>query len=214
MNKKDKNYCVIYIVRHGQTDANVQDIVAGHFDSFLTEEGRKQAEEAADLFKDINFDAVFSSDLVRAKNTAEIIKLNRNLAVNTTKLLRERFFGKYEGLPGEKMMRENKQTFEKLATLSEKEKLNFRLYDSYETEAEIAGRMFRFLREIGATFLGKTVLVVSHGAIMRSLLMHLGFARFDEIPPGSLKNTGYIKLETDGVDFFIQEVVGVEKASE
>ena len=56
-----------YIVRHGQTDWNVDRIVQGHKDSELTASGRAQAKDVAEKFKEIQFDHVFSSDLLRAR---------------------------------------------------------------------------------------------------------------------------------------------------
>ena len=58
---------------------------------------------------------------------------------------------------------------------------------------------------------GKTILVVSHGGVMRYLLIHLGFGTYTNLPTGSIGNTAYIKLETDGVDFFVKETKGITK---
>ena len=56
-----------------------------------------QVEERAEELKGIKFDAIYSSDLLRAKQTAEIIKLERDIAIETSKLLKERHFGNFEG---------------------------------------------------------------------------------------------------------------------
>ncbi len=207
----DKQLTTIYIIRHGETEHNVNEIIQGQADSSLTELGEEQAKYLASEFKDIHFDAIFSSDLFRAKRTAEIISIERQLAVNTTKLLRERSYGVYEGRPVKDYFAENRAMFEKLKTLSEEEKRAFRIYSTQETNVEIVARMLTFLREIAVAFTGKTVLAVSHGSIMRALLMHLGYATYDELPGRSIENTGYIKLESDGIDFFIKELKGVNK---
>ena len=208
---QDKNFCTIYIVRHGETIANAEDIVAGHFDSPLNEEGKQQAMLRADSLKDVIFDAAFSSDLIRAKETAEIIKLNRNLAVNANKLLREKYFGKFEGGPGEKYLSAIKLALDKLKTAGDQEKRKIKLDENFESDEEITGRMLTFLREAAVAYPGKTILIVSHGTMMRSLLVHLGWVAFDGLPTGSIKNAGYFVLQTDGVDFFIKETVGIEK---
>ena len=211
--ENSKQYCTIYLVRHGETKANLEEIVSGHFDSPLTEKGEEQAKLRGEDLKKVHFDAVFSSDLIRAKRTAELISLNRKLEVNTAKLLRERFFGEWEGKPISEFVEKNKHLFELEKKLSEEEKQKFKLYPSYESNREIAGRMLTFLREVAATFIGKTVLVVAHGSITRGTLMHLGFAKADELPAGAIENTGYVVLQSDGVDFFIRETKGINKVN-
>ena len=79
----------IYLVRHGETEWNTEGRLQGQKDSFLTAKGEKQAAQTAEKLKGVKFDAIFSSDLLRAKRTAEIIKLERQLEINTTKALRE-----------------------------------------------------------------------------------------------------------------------------
>ncbi len=208
-----EKYCRIYVVRHGQTEANLADMVAGHFDSPLTKFGEIQAEQRALDLKHIKFDAVFSSDLVRAKRTAEIISAERQLAVSTTKLIREKFFGTYEGKPAEIFRNDNKKHFEILKSLTIQQRMNFKYEPTQESDAEVVSRTIVFLREIGAPYAGKTVLVVAHGSLMRSFLKHVGYAAYDELPAGSVDNTGYFVLETDGVDFFIKETKGINKVT-
>lgn len=87
----------MYIVRHGETEWNVRKLLQGQKDSNLTEKGKEEAERLAKKFKDTPFDAIFSSDLLRAKRTAEILAVEHNLAIQTNKLLRERHFGRLEG---------------------------------------------------------------------------------------------------------------------
>lgn len=62
----------IYFVRHGQSEANAAHIHAGQFDTPLTALGREQATEAGKHIANISFDKIYSSDLSRAKNTAEL----------------------------------------------------------------------------------------------------------------------------------------------
>src|SRR5215469_16993912 len=86
-----------YIVRHGESDGNIG---KGNNHSFgkgsaLTEKGKDQARSLATTLKNISFDALFSSDLIRAEQTAEIIALENKITVNTTKRLRERTLAPY-----------------------------------------------------------------------------------------------------------------------
>lgn len=205
------NFCTIYVVRHGESLANASGIVAGHTDADLTEKGKEQAEARAQEFKDIEFDFVFSSDLIRARKTAEIVKLNRELAVNTKEILRERNFGSLEGSPIDEYIQKTQEAIKKLQHLADNEKMNFKPYEDYESNTEIASRMLTFLRETAVAFAGKTILVASHGSIMRATLMHLGFGNFDELPSSSVENLGYFKLRTNGVEFYIEETKGINK---
>ncbi len=204
-------YCTIYIARHGETEDNLKKLIQGQGDSPLTAQGEQQARDLAAILKNIHFDAIFSSDLGRAKRTAEIVALERQLAVNTAKLLRERSFGRFEGVDYKEYSSLNQELFEKLKSLTEAEKRAFKTHPDEESDDEIASRMLTFLREAAASYLGQRILVVSHGAIMRALLMHLGFGTHDELPAGSLANTGYFVLQSDGVDFEIKETNGVIK---
>ena len=210
METNDK-YCTIYIVRHGETEHNLNGIMQGQSNSPLTENGQRQAREREESLRRVHFDAIFSSDLGRTVQTAEILNVNRQLEINTSKLLREKFFGIYEGKSIKFFLDQNKELLEKFAKLSEQEKNHFKYEPTQENDDETTGRMITILREIGAIYAGKTVLVVSHGSIMRAFLRHLGYATHSELPPGAIDNAGYITLQTDGVDFFIKETNGVNK---
>ena len=204
-------YCTIYIVRHGETEFNVKEIMQGQVNSPLTQNGQRQAKEREVDLSGIHFDAIFSSDLGRTVQTAEILNINRKLEINTSKLLREKHFGIYEGRPIQVFLDENKELLKKFEQLSEEEKKTFKYEPTQETDEEITVRMLTILREIGVTYIGKTVLAVSHGSIMRALLRHLGYAKYGELPPGSIENTGCVILQTDGVEFFVKETKGVNK---
>src|SRR3990167_1102611 len=195
----------LYIVRHGETDWNVKKIMQGHKGTELNEKGKIQAQEIDAELKDIHFDAIFSSDLLRAKQTAEIMALERQMAVKTTELLRERRLGKFEGQPYDSM-NELGVLLKKIKDLTPEEKSRFEEAD-VETSEEMIGRFIRFVREIAVAYAGKNVLVVSHGGMIRLLLLHLGYSEY--ITAGGFANGGYLKLRSDGVDFFLDEVKGV-----
>lgn len=199
------DYCTLYLVRHGQTDWNAQQLTQGEADIPLNSEGIKQAQALGESLKTINFDAAFSSDLVRAKKTAEILTLERKLAVETSKLIRERRFGKLDGKPEQLM----KDFFDTWVSLSREERRTYRPYESFETDEEVTTRFITFLRETAVRFPGKTVLVVCHGSMLRTLLNHLTENTYAS---GAILNSGYIKLESDGVDFFIKDMKGVKKS--
>ena len=189
---------------------NVKRILQGHSDFPLTEEGIKQVSILAKKLANIRFDHAFSSDLLRAKRTAEIIVLEHKLIVNTKKLLRERTFGRLEGRPYDDYERKKlRDAVLKYESLQDKEKFSFKFREDIESDEEIVMRFLVFLREVSIAYIGKNVLVVSHGGIMRALLIHLGFGTYKTLQPGAIKNLGYFKLESDGVVFFIKETEGI-----
>ena len=196
--------CTFYIVRHGQTEWNVKGLIQGHADSPLTEEGIKQATDLSGKLSSTNFDLVFSSDLLRAKRTAEIITLDRQLTVQTTALLRERGWGKLDGSPNEKI----KELYDQVSEERQKEA---EIEHEIEAEEKVIERLVTFLRETSVAYPGKTVLVVTHGGIMSRFLDHIGFWDFKERPKDAISNGAVVVIESDGVEFFVKSSQGIAK---
>jgi len=91
----------LIVVRHGETDWNHRDLLQGHADIPLNATGRLQAIQLAERMVSHSFDAAISSDLVRAKETAEIIQSYRQTRVSLESdyRLREYDFGELDGQP-------------------------------------------------------------------------------------------------------------------
>jgi probable phosphoglycerate mutase len=87
----------LFLVRHGQTVDNANQIMQGQTQGELTEEGFRQARELRDRLASTHFDAVIASDLHRSIQTAEVLAEPHGLAVVTTPLLRERDWGSFTG---------------------------------------------------------------------------------------------------------------------
>lgn len=83
-----------------------------------------------------------------------------------------------------------------------------------ESDADAVARITLVLHEIARNHYGETVIAVSHGYIMRTLLVALGFATFDEVPKDALTHAGYMQLFSDGEQLTLAEVVGVQKTRE
>lgn len=204
----------IYLVRHGESEANAGTSAneKHKFGSPLTEKGKAQAKKLAKILREVHFDAVFSSDLTRAVQTAEIVKIERDLAVKTSDAIRERAMSIYlKNYPDKTREGWEKELQRALEKLDDKAKMAYKHTPAMESAEEAVSRLITFLREIAIAYQGKTVLVTNHGNLMRSLLTHLGWATYDELPHGAIQNTGYILLESDGIDFFIRDVHGIEK---
>lgn len=201
MAKDTQNYCRLYLVRHGETDWNAQGKIQGQTELSLNETGRIQAYNLAKDLKNIKFEKVFSSTSIRARQTAEILALEKKLAIETTEALKERRYGRLEG--------QHKDLFKKLDLmmdiLSEEEKFKFKAYLEMESDEEVVSRVLTFLREIAVAYIGKDILVATHGGLMRALLKHLGMG----IKRGTISNGAVVLLFSDGVDFIIKETKGI-----
>lgn len=200
------NYCTIYIARHGETEWNVEHRFQGQMDSPLTTNGLKQAEGLAKELRNFHFDAIFSSDLLRAKRTAEIVALERDLAVTTTQILREQSYGSLEGRLIGEAKAELSEIFEEYDKLPDDEKYRYSFVEGMESDEMIASRMITYTREIAIACSGKQILLVCHGSIMSAFLVHIGFGKQDKV---RIANAGYFVLQSDGVDFFVKETSGV-----
>ncbi len=210
-NAQQKNYCRLYLVRHGESEGNVLGVIQGHADFPLTERGKQQAAQLASDLEGVEFAAVFASDLVRASQTAAVVASNRKLAVTTTALLRERSFGKYEKELSVESQRELRELLQQHEAVATKELFHKKLGSDIESDEEVVGRFINFLREVAVAYAASNILVVSHSGMLKSLLIHLGYATYQELKHGSIPNASYIVIESDGVDFFIQETVGIIK---
>lgn len=213
MSKKRKEVTTMYVVRHGESESNVYayenpNKPASHFGEFgssLTQKGQDQVHNLAQRLQKVHFSAIFSSDLNRAKETAEIIGNDQDVNVQTNPIIRERFFGEH-------MSNAEKREIEKaLFDLDELEKFSFKYFPGGESAYDVVNRFKKFLYEIAPAYINKTILVVCHGHVMRAFLIHKGYATFDELPSGSIKNTGYFVVETDGEHFEIAKTHGITR---
>lgn len=147
----------IYVIRHGQTDWNVAGLYQGHSDIPLNNNGITQASILNETLKDIHFDAVFSSPLSRAYNTAKICLSNRNIPIIINNNLIERSFGELEGHSSSEF---NDCSNDLLLDYSQN-------YSNYKIEPirDLFKRVFAFLDSLIETYKYKNVLLVTHSAI-------------------------------------------------
>jgi probable phosphoglycerate mutase len=98
----------IYVTRHGRTLFNTKDLVQGWADSPLTPEGIAVAEDLGRGLRDVSFDYVVSSDLVRARQTAQLVmeqnRASKNYRLEDSALIREACYGHFEGDPNSAMI--------------------------------------------------------------------------------------------------------------
>ncbi|XP_068343816.1 phosphoglycerate mutase-like protein 4 [Pyrus communis] len=162
------DYAEIIVVRHGETAWNAEHRIQGHLDVELNDAGRQQAAAVGNrLSKDPKISLVYSSDLSRAYETAQIIAARcGGLKVETDPDLRERHLGDLQGL-----------VYHELAKLKPQA---HQAFVSRETFQEIPGggesldqlhqRCTSSLQRIGSKHKGERVVAVTHGGVIRTLL--------------------------------------------
>ena len=156
---------LIYIVRHGETDANNKGYAQGWTDDPLNENGRLIAELTGQGMKGIRFDCCISSPLIRAKDTAQIIlrESENSVPVSFDDRIKEMNFGSFErtSIKDEKVIR-----FLKEPVVDYK-------FPGGESIKEVMERTQEFLKELIARDDGKTYLVSTHGCALRAMLNYL-----------------------------------------
>lgn len=145
----------LYVVRHGQTLANIEKTVSGDKESPLTIEGIKQAVALGEVFKDIKFDVVFSSPLLRAIDTARLITKK---TVRIDERINERDYGLNEGKPIKNTNPDELWDY----------KLNTDKYEN-ETVKDLLKRTKDFINFLKENYKDKTVLVVTHSGVSRAI---------------------------------------------
>ena len=136
----------LLLVRHGETDWNAEGRLQGQTDTPLNDYGRRQARALAEQLDGRPFDALYASDLSRARETAEIIAARLGLPVELDPDLREKNWGSWEGL-----------------TTTERDAVEF-VGESTEAHRE---RTLAALHRIAALHPDGSVLVVTHGGSIR-----------------------------------------------
>ncbi|WP_026760344.1 MULTISPECIES: alpha-ribazole phosphatase [Selenomonas] len=155
----------VIFIRHGQTEWNVTGRYQGQSDVKLTEEGKKQAEKLADNFPVAKVDAIYASDLCRAMVTAETIAKKFGLKVQAEPAFRELSFGDWEGL-----------TYQQIVDRWEEAMANFLQHPDIleipggESFPAVQQRAMKRLNELIEKHDGQTIVVVAHGAVLRTML--------------------------------------------
>ena len=156
-----------YLIRHGQSLGNLRDQFIGHTDIELTDLGRQQAEMAAGYLKDIPADAIYSSDLQRAYETAMATAKRKNMPVISRKNLREINAGLWE----EKTFTQLRAEFSEDFTVWCEDFGNARCTGG-ESVLELQARFVAELRSIAEENPGKTFMIFAHATPIRMFRAH------------------------------------------
>ena len=169
----------IYVVRHGQTDYNINGLFQGRKDIPLNSVGIRQAEETAQKFKNIPVDIILVSPLTRAKETAKYISNVTGIKPVIEQDLIERNFGDMEGKPN-------------------REDCNIKMLLDYEKNYNICNvepiqslfkRVSDCLDKIIDKYMGKNVVLVTHGGVAQAIDIYFhGFPENKDLQSIALKN--------------------------
>lgn len=187
----------IYIIRHVQAEGNLYRMCQGHWDGGVTPLGVKQRDALAERFKDIHIDALYSSDLYRARFTASAITKYHALPVNMEPRLREINLGPWETMYFGNLRREYPEDFRKFIF----DQPSFKI-DNAETYGDVTDRAYAALEDIAKANDGKTVAITTHGVTIRCLLCKIaGIDLSDNERLPIFMNTGVAKLTYDNGRF-------------
>lgn len=182
---------MLYIIRHGKTDWNIQHKLQGRTDIPLNDEGRKMAEKAALEYADIEFDVCYSSPLKRAFETAQIFLKDRNVPIITDDRLVEMGFGICEGMNG---YTDTSCPVNVLFSNPEK-------YTTPVEGGESLSDLYRRTRDFLSTVVepllaqGKNVLIVGHGAMNSSIVCQVKGIPVDKFWSAGIENCKLMKLD-------------------
>jgi broad specificity phosphatase PhoE len=169
----------LLLVRHGETDWNRDGRWQGHSDTRLNKLGREQARRVADELEGV--DVMYTSDLARARETAEIIAGRLDLDERIDDRLRERSFGAWEGLTAPEIEERFAGDLDRWRSGEGPGAVDAEPFDRF------AERVRSFLDDILGRHPEETVLVVTHGGTIRvihALATGLDYVRDHRLIPG------------------------------
>ena len=192
----------IYLIRHANAEGNAYHMMQGFWDGGVTALGERQVDALTERFRDVPVDAVYSSDLYRARFTASAITRTHPLCLQTDPDLRELNIGPWETRFFANLRQEDPERM--YAFLRDPE--NFSLPGA-ETFVQVAERMNRAMERIARRHAGQTAAVVSHGASIRCFLWRAcGLPLQDIQGLPIMRNTAVTTLEWEDGRFRLLEM--------
>jgi len=187
----------LIVIRHAQSLANAEGRIQGHLDFALSELGRRQSERLAARLAAAGVDALYTSPLKRARETADVLAARLGLTVEDVLALRERDVGELAGLNRAELLARFPQYGRPGADVSRIK------VEGFEQDAELTERVTSTFRRIISAHEGGTVAVVTHGGVIGTVfrwalgLPRLRPARFT-IDNASLTIFNVRDLDADG----------------
>ncbi|MCC8140457.1 MAG: histidine phosphatase family protein [Lachnospiraceae bacterium] len=194
----------IYLMRHGETDWNRIRRLQGITDIPLNEKGIEEARQAAEWLRDVPFDRIYTSPLVRARQTAEIVRRERPIEIVETEGLKEISFGEYEGLICQK---EGYNIPDPEFPRFFEDPEHYRTAPGGESIQHLRERTLRFVHSIMDDPQNEemTFLMTTHGAAIHGILSGLLELPLKDFWSGRVhKNCGVTKIHVEGGSFRIE----------
>ena len=179
----------LILIRHGETVWNSQQRMQGHSNSDLSEEGRAQIESLGQWMKNVSFDHIYSSDSLRARQTAEAITKYSGHTLKIDQRLREKNLGVFEGLTTEEAKERHPEIFRLFKTAGS----NY-VIDEGESTQQLLDRALEFIEEIRLMHPDQRVVLVTHGGVVRVLIKHTLGLSVGSPTRFLIKNTGLFSL--------------------
>ncbi|MFH1564880.1 MAG: class I tRNA ligase family protein [bacterium] len=199
----------LIFVRHGESENNILNVRSSDVNKFkLTEKGRKQIQDVTNSIED-EVDVIISSPLIRAKESAEIMKNKVSADIITDDLIAEFNHGEWENTKKEELS--EKDDYKQYKKLSGEEKYNFKFGLTGESRADMVARVEKFIKKVVEEHKGKTVLVASHSGVspaikkvIRNYNTQEYFASEENLPKGRME---VFYLNEDGQEIDIHKHV-------
>lgn len=190
----------IYLTRHGETEWNRQCRFQGHKNSDLTDKGILAAELLAERIEEIDLDCIISSPLMRAYNTAQIVKGSKNIDIIKHDGLKEINLGDFEGMSYMQIKEESPEILESI----ERDPFNNR-YPNGENLKEFYNRVTSAFKEIIDRCRNKTVLIVAHGGTLKCIEAYIkGFKISNDWIGNVVKNCSLSYFEINDNKEFVE----------
>lgn len=158
----------LWLIRHGETEANVAGLYSGHSPTPLTAKGITQAQTLHHLLREVPFDRVLCSQLERAQHTAKLVLNNRDIIQHNSALLNEMFFGDWEMRHHRDLTREDPESYAAWCTDWQNAiPTNGEGFQAFST------RVQDFIAQIPSWAPAKNVLIVSHQGVLSLLIAGL-----------------------------------------
>jgi probable phosphoglycerate mutase len=191
--------CTIIFVRHGLTDWNRAGRFQGQIDIPLNAEGIEQAERTGAVFREDRIDAVYSSDLARARQTAEPISRATGLPVLLESGLRERRYGVLEGRTHDEVLRDHPDTYGRWRARDP----DFVLPGGGESLRELHRRVADQMRALAASHAGQTIVAVTHGGVLDCIYRIAARLPLEAPRSFDLRNASLNRVRWDGAGFSV-----------
>ena len=155
----------VYLVRHGTTEWNKEEIFRGRVDCKLNDTGREEARVLEEYFRDVTIDSIYTSPFIRAVETAQAVALSKGLTVKPDPAFIDMDYGEWQGLP----LEEVKIKYPDLYRLWQ-ERPQEVTFPGGENLARVRARAWEGFERVAQGNPGRIVLVVSHRVVTKVLI--------------------------------------------